>query len=218
MTPDEPTPSLDLRGRTITTYIAHEIAAHLADHPVGASVEVVTDPFASIEPDLAAWGRMTGHTAELVERSTDQHRYLVTRGEPRRPGRSLAVVVSEAGLEELLSPLGFALAGALAGMDTAVYVQGPAVRILTDDFTPHLPGVGRPFSTLARRGMEQAGHIAPQDKLGQLHELGARLYACGPSMEHFGVDPDELIVPDVTVCEYLTFIEVLAEADVQLYP
>ena len=32
--------------------------------------------------------------------------------------------------------------------------------------------------------------------------------------EHYGA----LALPDVTVCEYLTFMEVMAAADVQLYP
>ena len=54
MTPAEPSPSLDLRERTITTYIVHEIASHLSDLPVGSSVEVVTDPEEMVFPMVPA--------------------------------------------------------------------------------------------------------------------------------------------------------------------
>ena len=40
------------------------------------------------------------------------------------------MVISNPDLEELLSPLGFALAAALEGIEVRLYVQGPAVRIL----------------------------------------------------------------------------------------
>lgn len=42
-------------------------------------------------------------------------------------------------------------------------------------------------------------------------------YACGPSLEHFHVDPERLAFDGVVVCEYLTFMEVMQQADVQLY-
>jgi hypothetical protein len=61
------------------------------------------------------------------------------------------------------------------------------------------------------------GHVSPAEKLRQLQALGAQLYACGPSLEHFGVDAKRLAFADVTVCEYLTFMEVMQQADVQLY-
>lgn len=59
--------------------------------------------------------------------------------------------------------------------------------------------------------------MAAPVKLAQIQELGGRIHACGPSLEHFKVDPGQLALPDVTVCEYLTFMEVLLAADVQLY-
>jgi hypothetical protein len=52
--------------------------------------------------------------------------------------------------------------------------------------------------------LEKAGHVPAAEKLRQLQALGAQLYACGSSLEHFHVDPKRLDFEDVIVCEYLT--------------
>ena len=53
--------------------------------------------------------------------------------------------------------------------------------------------------------------------LRQLRSLGAKFYACGPSMDHFNVPRDKIVFPDVPVVEYLTFMTVMRDADVQLF-
>ena len=58
---------------------------------------------------------------------------------------------------------------------------------------------------------------APTEKLRQLQALGGRLYACGPTLGHFKVDPDRLAFDGVIVCEYLTFMEIMLQSDMQLY-
>ena len=83
-------------------------------------------------------------------------------------------------------------------------------------FQARLHGPGRPFSRFARTGLEKAGHVAPDEKLRQLQALGGVLYACGPSLQHFHIHPDRLAFDGVVVCEYLTFMEVMQQADVQL--
>ena len=128
-----------------------------------------------------------------------------------------AVVISNPGLEELLSPLGFALAAALAGSAVAIYFQGPAIRVLTRSFTEKLPGWQRPFSAFARRGLDKAGHPPPHGKLRQLEQLGARIYACGPSMDHFKVSADELFLTGVQIAAYPTFVEQMNSAGVQVF-
>lgn len=80
-----------------------------------------------------------------------------------------------------------------------------------------LPRSGRPFSRFPRSGLAKVGHIPPQDNLAQLQELGAQLYACGPSMEHYKIDPDDLALENVIVSEYLTFMEQMHSADIHLY-
>jgi hypothetical protein len=60
-------------------------------------------------------------------------------------------------LEELLSPLGFALAAALSGAQIAVYLQGPAVHVLEPGFQPRLHGLARPFSRFARSEAGEGG-------------------------------------------------------------
>jgi predicted peroxiredoxin len=77
-------------------------------------------------------------------------------------------------------------------------------------------GLGRPFSRFPRDGLARVGHIPPQDKLRQLQRLGARLFACGPSMEHYKVDPTDLAFDDVTIAAYLTFMEQMDSADIHL--
>jgi predicted peroxiredoxin len=99
----------------------------------------------------------------------------------------------------------------------SLYFQGPAVRALTKGFTEKLPGWRRPFSRFARAGLAKAGHVPAQDKIGQLQSLGGHLYACGPSMQHFHVAPADIAFDEVTIAEYLTFTEAMADADIHLF-
>ena len=90
--------------------------------------------------------------------------------------------------------------------------------MLARGFKERLKGAHRaPFSGLARRGLARAGHPPPQEKLRQLRELGARIYACGPSMEHFKVSEEDLLFPDIRVAAYPTFVEEMEAAGVQIF-
>lgn len=210
--------SIDMRGKKITTFILYGALAKLGTMREGEILEIVTDRFEGIESDIKAWCRMTGHKLVGSEQQANSEQYYIEKAAPREGEGSLALIVSSAGLEELLSPLGFALGAALSGTDVHIYFQGPAVRVLKKGFTAKLRGMGRPFSRFARKGMADMGHVPPQDKLTQLRELGAHFYICAPSMDHFGVKKSELIFDDVVVSEYLTFVEVMKQADIQLFP
>ncbi|MDH3682588.1 MAG: DsrE family protein [Acidimicrobiia bacterium] len=212
-----PLTSLDMRGKTITTFILYEAHEELHGIEIGDRIEVVTDAFPAIDSDLAAWCRTTGHRLVDVVADGETRRYVIEKGEPHRSGQKLAAVISDDGLFELLSPLGFALAAALGGHDVALYFQGPAVRVLAERYTAKMHGPGRPFSRFPRSALAAAGHLPPQEKIAQLQHLGAQIYVCGPSMEHYKVDPDDLAFDDVTISEYPTFMEQMASADIHLF-
>ena len=209
-------PRLDMRGKTITTYIVYAAREQLAAMSEGEELELLTDTFPAIETDLRAWSRVTGN--ELIEVVTEGEtgRYLIRKGPSTKSSQKLAAIISDDGLFELLSPLGFALAAALEGHEVSLYLQGPAVRVLSRGFTARMHGLGRPFSRFPREGLAKVGHIPPQEKLRQLQHLGATLYVCGPSMDHFKVKTDDLAFEGVIVAEYLTFMEQMAEADIQM--
>ena len=212
------TESVDVRGKQITTFILYAAAMKLGEMKEREVLEVVADDFEPIESDIRAWCRMSGHRLVEAGRGTDHRRYLIEKGTPVEREKKLALVVSNPGLEELLSPLGFALAAALAGIEVYIYFQGPAVRVLRSGFRERLHGMGRPFSGFARSGLAKVGHVPPQEKLSQLRQLGARFYLCGPSMQHFRVRKSDLIFDDVVVAEYFTFMEVMRTADIHIYP
>jgi TusA-related sulfurtransferase/predicted peroxiredoxin len=209
--------SLNRRGKSITTFVVFDAAAELAELPDGEMLEVLTDDFEPFRRDIAAWCDMAGHRLVASESTPDGLRFLIEKGPAKAADGSLAVVLSSAGLEELLSPLGFALAAALEGMAVHVYVQGPAVRVLTRGFQPKLHGWARPFTRLAASGLRRAGHLGAQDKLRQLRSLSAEIYVCGPSMRHFKVKAEDLVFDDLPVVEYLTFMAIMKKADVHIY-
>jgi predicted peroxiredoxin len=184
---------------------------------VGEVLEIATDIYDPVANDIRAWCRMTGHNLLQTEEVSGYRRYYIEKTEPEDRGHRLALVVSNKGLEQLLSPLGFALGAAITGTDVHIYFQGPAVRVLKRNFKEKLQGASRPFSAFARKGLAKVGHVSPQEKLKQLRELGARFYVCGPSMDHFGVKQSELIFGDVVLAEYITFIEAMEQADIHIY-
>lgn len=209
--------SLDRRGKTITTFVVFDANRQLLEMREGEVLEVLTDEFEPFEPDLKAWCAATGHRLVASEQTALGHRFLIEKGAAPRKTSSLAMVISTDSLEELLSPLGFALAAALEGIAVRLYFQGPGVRVLRRGFQPKLRGWGRPFSRFAAAGMTKSGHIPAQDKLHQIRSLGGEIYLCGPSMQRFKVKREELIFDGLPLVEYLSFMAVMEQADVHIY-
>jgi len=209
--------SLDRRGKTITTFVVFDAATELEEMAEGELLEILTDEFEPFERDIAAWCQATGHALRASEATLAGHRFVIEKRIPKTKDASLAMVISDAGLEELLSPLGFALAAALEGIQVHLYFQGPAVRVLTRGFRPRLSGWARPFSRFAASSMTKAGHIPAQEKLQQLLRLGARLYVCGGSLQPFKVRREDFIFDDLPIVEYLTFMSIMEDAEIHLY-
>jgi predicted peroxiredoxin/TusA-related sulfurtransferase len=212
-----PNATLDRRGKTITTYVVFDANVEMERLDIGDVLEIVTDDFAPFSADLAAWCLAAGHTLLADELTTEGRRFLVRKGATTKRETRLAVVISSDGIEEVLSPLGFALAAALEGIHVSVYLQGPGVRLLKRGFTPKLRGWARPFTRFAAAGLAEAGHIPARDKLRQLDGLGAEIFMCGPSMDHFKVAADELVIEGLPQVEYLTFMAEMADADIHIY-
>ena len=90
------------------------------------------------------------------------------------------------------------------------------MRVLAQGFSAKLSGWSWPFSGVARDGLAEAGHLPPQDKLAQLRALGAKIYACGPSLDHFGVKRSQLAYPEIIIGEYAVFLGAMAGSDITI--
>lgn len=209
--------TLDRRGKTITTFVVYDAAVELDDMSDGEILQIVTDDFEPFAPDIAAWCRASGHELVDTRFAEDGLHFFVEKRPATARDTKLAMVISVDGLEELLSPLGFALGAALEGIDVNLYFQGPAVRVLTKGFRPKLKGWGRPFSRFAQAGMTKSGHVPARQKLEQLRNLGAHLYVCGGSLGHFKVAREDFAYDDLHIVEYLTFMSIMEEADIHIY-
>ena len=134
-----------------------------------------------------------------------------------RSGKRFAAVISDAGPEELLSPLAFALAAALEGSDGSLYLQGPAVRVLARGLQG-APARAEWVVQPVRPGGAHQGWAHPgAGKLRQIQALGARPHACAGSMRYFKVAKTDLAFDSVTIAEYLTFMEVMQDADINVF-
>lgn len=222
--------TLDLRGsqKVVSIYCLGQLVNALASLQPGDAIDLSTDSFEGLRNDILAWGRLTGHSVREIcspESSGEEEkydRYVVVKRSDEAPGKTkgkVAIIISQDGLLELASPLGFALGSVIAGMEVALFFQGPGVRILRKGFRAKMPGcLAAPFSRFARNGMASVGHDPPENKLEQLHKFGAKFYVCHPSLDHFGVDFHDMAFNDVVLAEYVTFLEQMCDATVKLYP
>ncbi len=209
--------TIDMRGKTITPFIIYHASQQLQYMNEGEVLEISTDNFEAIENDFRAWSRMTGHGIVDLESGDNYQKYYVKKSRLEDNDKKLAMVISDAALEKLIAPLGVAVSAALSGTDVYLYFQGPAVRVLKKNFKAKLSGLGKPFTSFARKGMAKVGHVPPQEKMNQLRELGAHIYICGGSMQPFGVNKSDLIFDDIILAEYFTFLEIMEKADINIY-
>lgn len=210
--------TIDFSGKKISTYIVFKISEKFEMLKVDESIRIKTDNYKAIQTDLSAWGNMTGNKVILTDSNIDILTFEITKtSEMNGNGKSLSLILSDKGLEELLSPLGFAVTSALCGYQVNIYFQGPAVKVLEKGFKEKLKGFNSIFSGFARNGLSNIGHSPAQDKLRILEKNGAKFYVCQPSMDHFKLKEQNIVFSNIAICEYFTFLEVLEKSDMKFF-
>ena len=210
---------VDARGTWKPYRVAYEVIKALRSLDIGSVVEVMTKDDEGLRNDLGIWCRATGHELLGAQPGEGQARLLVRKGEPVRNGRTMTVIMSTASLEAAVYPLDKALAGAVLGMDVNVVFEGAGVRLLQRGYRSQLSGlVGRLFTSKVERVMNnEIGWPLPQESILILEDLGAHFYLCGPSMSGYGVHEQDLIIGEYTVGAVITWADLLARADIQVY-
>ena len=204
-------------GKKITASIINSISIVLDSAKVGDYLDFKVDNYAAIDNDLKAWSMITGNKVELTNTSTYFKTYRVIKTTAGSIEKSFAIILSNEGTEELLSPLGFAWAAALSGMDVSIYFQGPAVKVLEKGFKDRRSGLNALFSGATHRRLAGTGYISPREKIAELNRLGVVFYVCQPSLDHHRLKAKELMFDDIILSEYLTFMQVVSGSDIKFY-
>ena len=210
---------LDVRGTWKPYRVAYEVIKALRPLDIGSVVEVITKDDQGLLNDLGIWCRATGHELLGTQLGQGEARVLIRKGEPVRNDRTMTVIMSTASLEAAVYPLDKALAGAVLGMDVSVVFEGAGVRLLQRGYRSRLSGlVGSVFTSKVEQVMKkEIGWPLPQESILILQGLGAHFYLCGPSMFGYGVRDQDLIIGEYTVGAVITWADLLARADIQIY-
>jgi predicted peroxiredoxin/TusA-related sulfurtransferase len=210
---------LDARGTWKPYRVAYEIITALRPLEIGSVVAVITKGDQGLLNDLAIWCRATGYELLDTQPGGGEARVLIRKGEPVQNDRTMTVIMSTASLDAAVYPLDKALAGAVLGMDVNVVFEGAGVRLLRRGYRSRLSGlVGGFFTSKVEQVMKtEIGWPLPQESILILHDLGAHFYLCGPSMFGYGVREQDLIIGEYTVGAVITWADLLARADIQIF-
>jgi predicted peroxiredoxin/TusA-related sulfurtransferase len=214
------TPRVDATATWKPYRVAYEAIKALRAVETGATVEVLSRDDPGLPTDVATWCEAAGHHLVASDRpAPGQALSLIRKGEPRRSGRSMTVIVSTASLEHVVYPLDKALAAAVLGMDVHVVFEGAGVRLLKRGYRPRLSGLaGKVFTAMVERVMNtQIGWPLAAESIAILADLGARFYVCGPSLFGYRVRQEDLAIKDYTVGAVVTWADLLARTDVHVF-
>ncbi|NNC93717.1 MAG: sulfurtransferase TusA family protein [Acidimicrobiia bacterium] len=199
---------LDLRGNGVTTDIVARAINRLEIMSSGESLSLRVDAGEAIDNDLRAWCEATGNHLLDVSDAGDFRTYVIEKGVPVSVVHRLAMVVSSPDHGHLEAPLSLALAAALEGVAVSIFFEGSAVNILTTSFRQE----GRRwFGWRSRSSQSEAHH-----RVRQIHDLGGDLYACERALGEHHISLADLAFDRIIHGEYLTFLPVMEEADIQL--
>jgi TusA-related sulfurtransferase/predicted peroxiredoxin len=198
---------LDLRGNGLATDIVARAINRLDAMKAGEALSLEVDSDEAIDSDLRAWCEATGNHLLEIEDHGDTRTYLIEKGVPIKVVHKMALVLSSAAHDHLEAPLSLAQAAALEGVGVSIFFEGPAVAILTAAFPTTGSGLRRSRRTARRDAFE---------RVRQIHDLGGDLYACERSLRQHHVRREEIAFERVIHAEYLTFLPVMEDADIQL--
>jgi TusA-related sulfurtransferase/predicted peroxiredoxin len=198
---------LDLRGTGMTTEIVARAINRLNVMSPGEALAIQVDAGEAIDNDLRAWCEATGNHLVRVEDDQNSRIYLIEKGVAVSVVHRLALVISSPEHDHLEAPLSLALAAALEDVDVSIFFEGPAVRLLAP-----LPDRTRNWFRRARSKTLSEAH----DRIQQIHDLDGHLYVSERALAEFELTGTELAFDRIIHAEYLTFLPVMEEADIQL--
>jgi len=199
---------LDLRGTGLTTEIVARAINRLEVMSAGEALSIQVDAEEAIDNDLRSWCEATGNHLIRVEDVEESRIYVIEKGISMSVVHRLALVISSPEHDHLEAPLSLSLAAALEGVDVSIFFEGPAVRLLA---AASEVGSRLWFRRARSRTLSEA-----HARLQQIHDLGGHLYASERALAEFGLAGETLAFDRVTHAEYLTFLPVMEEADIQL--
>ena len=209
MGPGESRHQLDMRGNGLTTDIVARAINHLDSMPHGEILALKVDAGEAIDNDLRAWCEATGNHLVRVDDFGETSIYHIEKGVPVSVVHRMALVLSAADHRHAATPLSLAQAAALEGVSVSIFFEGDAVSILTHRYVAD--GPHRWMRRVGRAARAEAHH-----QVRQIHDLGGDLYACGRAMTDHSLTRADLAFDRVTQAEYLTFLPIMEEADIQL--
>ncbi len=200
---------LDLRGSGITTDIVARAINRLDAMSPGEALAVQVDAGEAIDNDLRSWCEATGNHLLRVDDTGDARTYTIEKGVPVNVVHRLALVISSPDYAHLEAPLSLSLAAALEGVEVSIFFEGRAVFILTTGFAGER---SRGWMRRSRRTARADAH----DRVRKIHDLGGHLYACARALGEHDIATADLAFERIVQGEYLTFLPVMEQADIQL--
>jgi len=134
--------------------------------------------------------------------------------------RKLALIVHSGTLDKLLGALILASTAVALGFEVHLYFTFWGLMMLKKGEMEKagLPATHRHMEEQLREKLKAMNYPTPYEMIRRLKASGrARLYACTPTMEMFGIAREDLIPEVDTLAGAATFFDVAADAAVTLF-
>ena len=134
--------------------------------------------------------------------------------------KKLAIVVQGGTLDKLYCA--FILSSTAVAMDIEAHLYftfwGLNMLVKGAMEKASLPATYKHLERQMKKNLERMNYPTPYEMLKRLKHSGLlKIYACSPSMEMFGVKRENLIPEVDEIAGAATFLEVAAEADINLF-
>ncbi len=146
------------------------------------------------------------------------NRRHVVMGESDR--KKLALVVQGGTLDKLYCAFILASTAVAMDMEAHLYFTFWGLNMLAKGAMEKasLPATYKHLEEQMRKNIERIKYPTPYEMLKRLKQSGlAKIYACSPTMEMFGVKKENLIPEVDEILGAATFLEVAAKSDITLF-
>ena len=134
--------------------------------------------------------------------------------------KKLAIVVQGGTLDKLYCAFILTSTAVAMDMEAHLYFTFWGLNMLVKGAMEKasLPATYKHLERQMKKNLERMNYPTPYEMLKRLKHSGLlKIYACSPSMEMFGVKRENLIPEVDEIAGAATFLEVAAEADINLF-